>query len=118
MKATRTETIFLSGENLYCSLELCHLAKNLYNASLYLIRQHFFSTGKYLGYNSLQKQMQDNENPDYIALPRKVSQQILMQVDYDFKSFFNANKNIKKSQRNSRKDQESQDIKIRKDSRY
>lgn len=56
----------------------CFLSKNLYNAGLYEMRQHFFATGKSYSYYELDKLMQSN--PDYRALPSKVSQQVLNQV--------------------------------------
>ena len=70
--------------------ELCFLAKNLYNAALYTIRQHFFKTGEFLGYYQLQKLFQNEKQSDYYALPAKVSQQILILVCTNFQSFFNA----------------------------
>ena len=67
---------------------LCFLSKNLFNASLYTIRQHYFTTNQYLAKYDLVNQFTQNSNPNYIALPRKVSQQVLFQVDQSFKSFF------------------------------
>jgi putative transposase len=64
-------------------------SKNLYNAANYLLRQHFFKTDKLIRYATLAKQMKDS--PDYRALPRKVSQQVLMQVDHDWRAFLAAN---------------------------
>jgi len=74
---------------------LCFKSKNLYNAGLYEIRQCFFKTGEYLNYNTLQRKFQNEKNPDYYALPAKISQQVLMQLDLVFKSFFNASKEYK-----------------------
>lgn len=73
------------------------MAKNLYNATLYEIRQHFFQTGQFLNYNKLQKQFQGLRQPDYYALPTKVSQQVMKSVNDSFSSFFNANKSYKKN---------------------
>lgn len=73
------------------------LSKNLYNAGLYAIRQYFFKTGKFLNYRTLQKEFQNRNNPDYYALPTKVSQQILMVLERNFKSFFEALKAYKKN---------------------
>ena len=67
---------------------LCFLSKNLYNATLFRIRQHFFETGQYLGYNKLNQIMIAERNPDYYALPTKVSQQTQRLVDQNFRSFF------------------------------
>jgi len=65
-------------------------SKNLYNAANYLLRQAFFKTGKRPGYATLAKQMK--ASPDYCALPRKVSQQVLKQLDHDWQAFFAAQK--------------------------
>lgn len=70
-------------------------SKNLYNSTLYAIRQHFFQTEKYLSYATLQKQFQDTKQQDYIALPTKVAQQTMKQVDTNFRAFFKALKAYK-----------------------
>jgi putative transposase len=76
---------------------LCFKSKNLYNVSLYQIRQHFFETGKYISYQSLQKRFQNEKQSDYYALPTKVSQQIMMIIDRNFKSFFQLNEKHKEN---------------------
>jgi putative transposase len=63
-------------------------SKNLYNAALYLVRQSYIFEGKYLNYNEVQRRMQSHEA--YKALPAKVSQQVLKQLDHDWDSFFKA----------------------------
>lgn len=68
--------------------EAAFKSKNLYNAALYEIRQSFIHEGKYLTYHEVQKRMQSHEA--YKALPAKVSQQILMVLDRNWKSFFEA----------------------------
>ena len=67
---------------------MCFLSKNLYNKGLYIVRQHFFNTEKYLNYNTLENILKKSKDVDYYALPTKVSQQILMVLDNNFKSFF------------------------------
>src|SRR6266581_9189955 len=52
------------------------------------MRQAFFNDGIYLTYNQMQRRMQSYEA--YKALPAKVSQQILMLLDKNRKSFFEA----------------------------
>ena len=85
-----TETIQVNkGTTLYKELDnFCFLSKNLYNASLYAIRQHFFKTGKYLNYSASNGIFIQTRNLDYYALPTKVSQQTMKMVDQNFKSFF------------------------------
>jgi len=63
-------------------------SKNLYNAALYEIRQAFFADGIWLRYAALDKRMQSHEA--YKALPAKVSQQVLKQLDDVWTSFFEA----------------------------
>ena len=63
-------------------------SKNLYNAALYEIRQHFIFCGKYLNYNQMDKRMQKHEA--YRSLPRKVSQQVLKLLDKNWTSYFEA----------------------------
>jgi putative transposase len=60
-------------------------SKNLYNAANYEYRQAFIHERKYLNYNEVQKRMQSHEA--YKALPAKVSQQILMVLDRNWKGF-------------------------------
>ena len=71
------------------------LSKNLYNQALYRIRQEFFETGKYLNYQKLVKDLTKENQVDYVALPRKVSQWVLKQVDRNFVSFFKSLKSNK-----------------------
>ncbi|GHO67598.1 hypothetical protein KSC_064900 [Ktedonobacter sp. SOSP1-52] len=68
--------------------EAAFKSKNLYNAALYEIRQSFIHEGVYLNYNEVQRRMQSHEA--YKALPAKVSQQILMVLDHNWESFFEA----------------------------
>ncbi|MGK7932492.1 MAG: RNA-guided endonuclease InsQ/TnpB family protein [Microcystaceae cyanobacterium] len=68
---------------------LCFASKNLYNCANYLIRQSFIFEKTYLNYNTIQKTVQGTE--PYQALPAKVSQQILMILDKNWKSFQAAN---------------------------
>jgi putative transposase len=68
---------------------LCFLSKNLFNYANYMIRQQFFATGEYLNYYSIQRRCQGT--PDYIALPAKVAQQVLLRLHESWKSFLAAN---------------------------
>ena len=68
--------------------ELCFNSKNLYNRALYLVRQHYFKTKSYLNYYNINRLMVDSKDEDYYSLPCKVSNQTLMLLDRNFKSFF------------------------------
>jgi putative transposase len=84
---------------------LCFLAKNLYNKANYYVRQTFIETSKlkeegkcdtaiYLGYHDIRRIIINDS--DYTALPAKVSNQILMKLDKNWKSFFESIKDWKK----------------------
>ena len=76
--------------------DLCFLSKNLYNATLYRVRQFFFETKGFLSYACVNKQMISEKNPDSYALNTKVSQQIQKLVDQNYRSFFGSLKSKKK----------------------
>ena len=68
---------------------LCGLSKNLYNATLYEIRQYFFENKKYLPYPAVDKKFKETNNINYISLPTQTAQQTMRVVDSSFKSFLN-----------------------------
>jgi putative transposase len=68
-------------------------SKNLYNQANYQIRQAYILERKYLPYAEIFHLLKHHEA--YCALPRKVSNSILMQVDKNWKSFFKANEAYK-----------------------
>lgn len=78
----KSDTRYLALDN------ICFRPKNLYNAALYTVRQHFFETKEYLPFTAVWNQFKNSNQPDYIALPRKVSNLVLKQVDQNFKAFF------------------------------
>ena len=74
---------------LYKELDkLCFLSKNLYNSTLYTIRQHYFETKKYQSYFTTATNFAKENQADYRALPAKVSNYTLQLVDQNMKSFF------------------------------
>lgn len=88
--------IIKKNKPLYKELDkITFLSKNLYNQALYQIRQEYFNTKKYLGFVSLANKMSTEKQDDYVALPRKVSQWVLKQVDKAFISFFGSLKSDK-----------------------
>src|SRR4028119_1629190 len=76
--------------------ELAFKSKNLYNAANYVIRQSFVYGWSYINYNEMNSLMKSHQA--YKALPAKVSQQILMILDKNWKSFFKAVKAYKRSE--------------------
>ena len=78
--------VIKQGHRFYQEIDqLCFLSKNLYNVGNYLIRQTFINSNESLSYYDIQKQLQSSV--DYKALPSKVSQQVLMVLDRNWKSF-------------------------------
>ena len=67
---------------------LCLLSKNLYNSTLYTVRQYYFEHKQFLNYQAVNKLFASNNNPDYRALPTRVAQHTQMLVESNFKSFF------------------------------
>ena len=67
---------------------LCWLSKNLYNSTLYNVRQYYFKNKKLLKYQVINKVYVDTNNVDYRALPAKVAKCTQMLVERNFKSFF------------------------------
>lgn len=75
--------------------DLAFRSKNLYNRANYSIRQQFFESGLILKYETLDKTLQNEES--YKALPRKVSQQILMVLARNWKAWAAAIKEYAKN---------------------
>jgi putative transposase len=61
-------------------------AKNLYNAANYLVRHAFIFEQRYIGYAELFHLLKHHDA--YTALPRKVSNDILRQLDKNWRAFF------------------------------
>lgn len=74
---------------LYKELDsLCLLSKNLYNSTLYTIRQYYFKTGKNKSFFMMIKDFTQENQADFRALPAKVSRYTVQLVDQNMKSFF------------------------------
>jgi len=95
----RIDTYFVSrGTSAWVECDsICFYSKNLYNQANYRIRQNWFENKKYLNYNQLQKQLQNEHAECYTELPAKVSQQILKTLDMNWKSFFVSLREFKKN---------------------
>ena len=76
-------------------------SKNLYNQSLWTIKQYYKESNKYLNYNALDKIMKQTTNLEnkinYKLLPAQTSQQILKLLDKNLKSFFKSIKDYEKN---------------------
>lgn len=94
MKGNRVERHIITLTNpMYKSLDhLCYLSKNLYNATLYEVRQHYFKGLGYLNYNEVNKLFTHQNQKDYRELPAKVSKWTQKLVEQNMKSFFKLSK--------------------------
>ncbi len=89
--------IFKRGSKAFSEFEnLCRNANNLYNATMYCVRQEFFA-GTILTYEAVNKKFIQDKQPDYYSLPTKISQQIQRIVGSAWKSYFASAKDYKKS---------------------
>ncbi len=76
---------------------LCTISKKLFNQANWYIRQDFFHLENWLRYQDLNFILQHSDN--YKLLKAQTSQQILKIIDKNWKSFFNAIKEWKKSRK-------------------
>lgn len=94
----RTEQIWIKPNDIVN--QLCHIAKNLYNEANYIIRQEFIrsckktGTGSYLNYEIIDHLIKD-KSENYRKLPAQTAQHVLMILDRNWKSFFEAIKDWK-----------------------
>ena len=81
--------IIKSNNVFYKELDnLCFLSKNLYNQALYRIRQQFFEDKSFKNYSEVNKELHDENQIDYRALPANTSQETLKLVNQNYSSFF------------------------------
>ena len=81
--------IIKSNHQFYKELDnLCFLSKNLYNQALYRIRQQFFEDKSFKNYNDINRELHDENQVDYRALPANTSQETLKLVNQNYSSFF------------------------------
>ena len=81
--------IIKSNNPIYKDLDnLCFLSKNLYNQALYRIRQQFFEDKSFKNYYELNRELHDENQVDYRALPANTSQETLKLVNQNYSSFF------------------------------
>ena len=81
--------IIKSNNVLYKDLDnLCFLSKNLYNQALYRVRQQFFKNKTFKNYSEVNRELHDENQVDYRALPANSSQETLKLVNQNYSSFF------------------------------
>lgn len=77
---------------------LTHLSKDLYNLTLYTVKQHYELNGTFLPYAKAYHLVKDSE--PYKLLPSQVAQQTMKIVERNFRSFFHVLKERKKGNYN------------------
>jgi len=86
MKLVQKNHIRVDKKTYQILLTLCRLSKNLYNYTLYIIRQYYYQNGKFLPYEKCYHYIKSNKN--FKLLPSQVAQQTAKVVDRTMKSFF------------------------------
>lgn len=66
--------------------DMTYQSKNIYNQTLYLVRQHYFDHKQYLSYPKVYHEIKKQDL--YRKLPTWCAQQTMKMVDKSFKSFF------------------------------
>ncbi|MDM8557869.1 transposase [Candidatus Parabeggiatoa sp. HSG14] len=101
MKALKTKIRGLDKSQFKRLKELTAHAKNLYNQTLWTLRQAFETTGLYFPYPKMDKVISPVKNLEgkinYKLLKAKVSQQTLRRLDKNFKSFFKCHQDYQKN---------------------
>ena len=101
MKALKMKMRGLDKSQFKRLKELTHHAKNLYNQTLWTLKEAFEATGLYFSYPKMDKAMKQVENLEgsvnYRLLKAKVSQQTLRQLDKNFKSFFRCHQDFQEN---------------------
>lgn len=86
MKTWKQNLKHLTAGQYHTLRTMCRLSKNIYNQSIYTIRQHYFAEGTYLRYEANYPFMKNEEN--YKVLGAAIAQQTMKCADNAFKSFF------------------------------
>ena len=72
--------------------EICLKSKNLFNATLYAEKQFYFNTGKFKFFQKMCQEFAKTNQPDYRALPARVSRYTQKRVDQAINSFLSLKK--------------------------
>jgi len=80
--------------------DLCFRSKNLYNSLLYITNNHYAENKKYIGLMPMYHAIKATPIWNECGLPKKVCNQIVKQLDTNFRSYFAALKEYKKNPTN------------------
>ena len=99
MLVQRTEQHIIDRQSIWYKIlmEKCHRAKNIYNHGNYLIRKEFINNGKWMQYIEVEQLVKNDDTyTDYWDWNLANSgQQVLRQLDRNWKSFFKSIKDWK-----------------------
>lgn len=85
----------LTSDEFLILKELCHIVKNLRNQTIYEIETEYKKTGKHLTAYDVMGILQGTEN--YSLLNSGISQQTILEVDWNYKSYFSLIKSGQKA---------------------
>jgi putative transposase len=101
MRALKTKVRGLKKPQFKRLKELTHHVKNLYNQTLWTLREAFEATGLYFSYPQMDKVMKQVTNLEgeinYRLVKSAVAQQTLRRLDKNFKSFFACHQDFQKN---------------------
>ena len=100
LRRVERHIITKTDKNYEAIKEICHKSKNLYNYANYILRKSFFETNKLPNEYDLEKNLTNENQSDYRALPAQTAQQTIKLLFKNWKSFFKA---IKAYQRDKSK---------------
>ncbi len=99
MKVIRTEQIFIHDNGAIS--KMCHISKNLFNQTNYILRNQFFRKEKMSLYKELAKEFAEpsdiEENNNFRKLPAKTAQWTIKKVKQSWTSFFGSLRSYKKN---------------------
>ena len=78
-------------------IDLSYASKNLYNCATFIMRQNFIKNHKIINYRTMDKIVKRDYPEVYKGLPAQSSQQVLLLIEKNWKSFFKANQEYKKN---------------------
>jgi len=98
MIVKRTEQIHIEKNETISYM--CHISKNLFNQTNYIIRQQFFNKERQTGYKNLvklfQKPSEEDENNNYQKLPSQTAQWTIKMAKQAWSSYYKAMKEWRK----------------------
>ncbi len=85
MYVTRTQQVVLKDDHFSY---WCHKAKNVYNNANYIVRQEYFSNGRYIAHNELYHIIKHDQ--EYRGLPSLVANEVLRTLHEAWRGFFSS----------------------------